>query len=161
MVKDNKKKNNNGFTIIELLVVIAIIGLLSSIAIVSLNDTRLKARDAKRKADMSQVRLALQIYNDNNKTYPVCGSLDLGESDFGADSVNGSNCFNTVLTSYLTSGERPIMFDIPKDPLNMSNTVSENGTYIYRYVSSESGDQFVIVYETEDKNDNSPSLIRG
>ena len=46
-----KKINKRGFTLIELLVVIAIIGLLSTMAVVSLNSARLKARDAKRASD--------------------------------------------------------------------------------------------------------------
>ena len=48
-------KNQKGFTLIELLVVIAIIGLLSTMAVVSLNSARGKARDAKRVSDVKQL----------------------------------------------------------------------------------------------------------
>lgn len=48
--------NRKGFTLIELLVVIAIIGLLSSLAVVSLNSARKKAYNAQIKSDLSQVR---------------------------------------------------------------------------------------------------------
>ncbi len=55
-----------GFTLVELLVVIAVIGLLSGIAVVSLNTSRAKARDAKRKADLKQIDTAIQLYVSAN-----------------------------------------------------------------------------------------------
>jgi type II secretion system protein G len=64
----NQKK---GFTLIEFLVVIAIIGILSSVVVASLNTARLKARDAKRIADIKQIQLALEMYNDKNGSYPT------------------------------------------------------------------------------------------
>ncbi|MEK7074200.1 MAG: type II secretion system protein, partial [Patescibacteria group bacterium] len=60
----------NGFTLIELLVVIAIIGVLASAVLASLNSAREKARNARRKTDMRQLELAIQLYYDTNGTFP-------------------------------------------------------------------------------------------
>lgn len=66
MIKINKK----GFTLIELLVVIAIIGILSTLAVVAYNNSRIKARDTKRVADIKQISKALEQYYSQNNSYP-------------------------------------------------------------------------------------------
>jgi prepilin-type N-terminal cleavage/methylation domain-containing protein len=70
------KKNIKGFTLVELLVVIAIIGLLSTLAVVSLNSARTKARDARRQSDLKQVSTAMELYNSENNAYPIGGACN-------------------------------------------------------------------------------------
>lgn len=65
----------SGFTLIELLVVIAIIGILSSVVLASLNSARRKSRDARRVADIGQLRLALELYFDSTRDYPTAANL--------------------------------------------------------------------------------------
>jgi prepilin-type N-terminal cleavage/methylation domain-containing protein len=64
-------KTKKGFTLIELLVVIAIIGILSTLAVVSLQNARKSARDAKRIADVKQMQTALELYFNDWQTYPT------------------------------------------------------------------------------------------
>jgi len=61
------------FTLIELLVVIAIVGLLSTIAIVSLSNARKNARNTKRIADIKQLVSAFNLGLDANGSYPSTG----------------------------------------------------------------------------------------
>ncbi len=63
-----------GFTLIELLVVIAIIGLLSTLAVVSLNNAREKSRDAKRVSDIRQIQTGLELYYADQNGYPVAAA---------------------------------------------------------------------------------------
>ena len=64
-------KNKKGFTLIELLVVIAIIGLLSTLAVVALNNARQKSRDARRVSDIKQIQTALELYFNDVSLYPI------------------------------------------------------------------------------------------
>lgn len=143
--------NNKGFTLVELLVVISIIGILSSFAVVSLNTARIKARDALRKGDMAQVRTALNLYYDDNLSYPICGTWDDEDGYFGGT----PECYLT-LDGEFTTGSRPYMDIIPMDPKNIDNTLASNPTYIYRYVSDGNG--YAITYVLEDGGE---KIMRG
>lgn len=90
------KKNSKGFTLIELLVVIAIIGILSSVVLASLNSARKKSRDARRVADIGQIKTALELEFDKSNAYP------------------------SALTALKTNG---FMAQIPVDPLNTGSYI--------------------------------------
>jgi uncharacterized protein (TIGR02145 family)/prepilin-type N-terminal cleavage/methylation domain-containing protein len=64
------KQKQKAFTLIELLVVIAIIGILATLAVVALQQARQNARDAKRVADVKQLSTALELYFNDNQSYP-------------------------------------------------------------------------------------------
>ena len=71
------KQKKSAFTLIELLVVIAIIGILSTLAVVALQNARSKARDSKRVADVKQIQTALELYfNDNGLGSPILATRD-------------------------------------------------------------------------------------
>ena len=54
-----------GFTLVEILVVVTIIVLMTSAAIVTYTVFLKQSRDAKRKADLSQLSAALEMYRSN------------------------------------------------------------------------------------------------
>ena len=93
-----------GFTLVELLVVIAIIGILASIIVVSVSSARVKARDARRKADLTQVTAAIQLYYADNHAYPAPAGAtgDLRFKNIAGPSCTGSNCLLT--NKYLSAG---------------------------------------------------------
>ncbi len=69
-----------GFSVIELITVIAIIGILSTIVIGATGASRARARDDRRISDMHQIQLALALYYDVNKTYPVGEGVSILQS---------------------------------------------------------------------------------
>lgn len=58
-----------GFTLLELLVVIAVIGILSSVVMVSLSNSKKKADTAFVKSEADQIKKALELYKDTNGIY--------------------------------------------------------------------------------------------
>ena len=98
-----------GFTLIELLVVIAIIGILASVVLVNLNTARLRARNAERISTVDQVKLALQLFFDDNQAYPTTAQLPAAPGVW-------TNAPVGLLGTYL-----------PKQP----NTVAGATTYTY------------------------------
>ncbi|XKT74850.1 MAG: type II secretion system protein [Patescibacteria group bacterium UBA2103] len=130
-----------GFTLIELLVVVAIIGMLSSVVLSSLNQARSGARDARRAQDIKQFQAALELYYNDNNSYPVSG---------WAHSSGGTNWTNlqTALSSYITS--------LPTDPINTAGGAGyNNDQYVYSYYASGyggSGQWYMIIWELENSN---------
>lgn len=104
MIKLNKK----GFTLIELLVVIAIIGLLSTLAVVSLNNARSKARDARRTADLKTIQSALELYKGDNSNNAIFSVPAAGAGVWAGIGITGG-----ALATYLPGG-------MPVDPSNSS-----------------------------------------
>jgi len=97
------------FTLIEILVVATIIALLASGGTVVYTQLNRAGRDAKRKADLEQIRAALEMYRSNNNQYYSGGF--------------NNNCQNVNwLGSYLSS--------LPNDPKSPS--------YYYRCNISQS-----------------------
>jgi len=67
-------KQKQGFTLIELLAVIAIIGILATFAAISISGAVKRARDSVRERDLTNVKQALELYNQDNGSYPVSGN---------------------------------------------------------------------------------------
>ena len=61
---------SRGFSLIEIMISVGIMGMLASVVMGSFNVARVKARDAKRVAEMRSLETALQLYFEVNKEYP-------------------------------------------------------------------------------------------
>lgn len=82
----NRLSLKEGFTLVELMIVIAIIALLTGIIMTNLTSSRAKSRDGKRISDLGQIQLALSLYYDRCKQYPI---QDLAG---GPSITDASNC---------------------------------------------------------------------
>lgn len=59
-----------GFTLIELLISMAILGILATIGFGNFQSARLKAADAKKKADLTTIAKSLEAYVNDHRSYP-------------------------------------------------------------------------------------------
>jgi len=114
------KKKNRGFTLIELLVVIFIIGILASIVIVSVNSARAKARDTKRKADIKELKTAIELYNNDTGQYPQAG----GASAWGDDQ-------NMDVLSGVLNQPTQYLWPIPHDPIAARLNTGRDYLYVW------------------------------
>jgi prepilin-type N-terminal cleavage/methylation domain-containing protein len=117
--------NRKAFTLVELLVVIAIIGLLSTVAVVSMSGARSKARDAKWVADKNQVIKALNLYYSDHDAWPLTGGAWVCIGAPASETCwNGSHAGDDAINAAMT----PYMANFPK-------TNADAGTLAYnRYV---------------------------
>jgi len=78
-------RNEKGFSLLELLIVVAVIGIISSIAIPRMTESKVPAYDATAKADIKNAITAIEMYNIKNGSYPASES-DLLSSGFSLSS---------------------------------------------------------------------------
>jgi prepilin-type N-terminal cleavage/methylation domain-containing protein len=109
-----------GFTLLELLVVVAIIGILSSVVMVALTNSKVKARDAVRKSDMYNIYQMLVLYQDKYGYLPQTSTysdVNSGGWDYSSQPVGTPTFMNFLVTSGITT-------KVPVDPIN-----NETGDY--------------------------------
>lgn len=108
-------KIKKGFTLIEIMVVVLILGLLSTLVIINVNNSRINGRDAKRVQDLDSINTAIQMYADTYNNYPDSGDAWWASNDSGWGDLAG------ILASYIPT--------LPKDPTDPGTT------YYYKYKS--------------------------
>jgi len=123
------KLKQRGFTLIELLVVIFIIGILATFLISNLAGFRARARDARRKSDLQQIKSSLILYYSIYREYPesslgqIVGCREpVAACDWGKRWYRSENVF---------------MKELPNDPLN-DPADEESPTYYYEKIDVES-----------------------
>ncbi len=101
------KTNSKAFTLIELLIVISIISFLGILVVSYLRSQVFKGYDAKRKAEIKRIGIAVEEYEKDNNCYPL---------------PNQVSCT-------IGSGLQPYLDKIPCDPIT-------NASYLYEHEDS-------------------------
>jgi len=134
-------RHHKGITLIELMVAVLIVILIATIAMVSLKNSRAKARDAKRVYDLSQYAKALQLYaQENDGTFP---------SNHGFLGSGRSSDVNDALRKYLVN--------LPKDPRDDGGATYQDYYYYYVAANDCKGDGTYIVPTIHVQNIETPN----
>jgi len=122
-------KLKKGFTLIELLVVVAIIGILASVVLAALNDSKNKGADASVKSNLNTIRGQAELFYTNNSNsflpsggstfniatcpvYSMSGTNMLSKDKVISDAIaeavkrgaNGSSCYNSSIAWVIAVG---------------------------------------------------------
>lgn len=148
-----------GFTLIEILVVIALIGVLAGLMIVAFQGTRRSSRDGKRKADLEQIRSALEMYKADKGSYPACTNWSFDGICLGNVVSWGHNlglscdCLPLKLAGIgAASGTAVYLNPLPVDPIQFDYGDARNRAYYY----DGSANSYSLYAKLEDTND--PSI---
>jgi general secretion pathway protein G len=120
-----RKTFKKGFSLVELLVVITIIAILSVAAYSAVGGNTIKARDAKRKQDLTAIQQAIELFYVEKGVYPAVsptGTVKMG----GVDGLSKKQ-----------------LSELPKDPSGKKEYVYHtggSGTYELATVLENDGD---------------------
>ena len=106
------KNIKKGFSLIELLVVITIIAALVGVALPNFLGARQRAKDAKKKAELRELKSALRLYYNDFNSYPSGTGLYIN----GCGTTGTSQCPRTgPFQAGPSGGETVYMKNLPAD----------------------------------------------
>jgi general secretion pathway protein G len=99
-----------GFTLVELIIVISIVALLSTIGITTYSSVQKDARNIRRKADLKELKTALEAYKAKNSDYPTTANAWFGTcATYGSYSDTGAG-------GYIPNLAPEFIPKLPRDP---------------------------------------------
>lgn len=136
--------SKKGFSLIELLVVITIIAALVGVALPNFLGARQRAKDARKKAELVQLKSALRLYYNDYQNYPTGSAMTIN----GCGLAGTSACSATGPFQAGASGSETVyMKRLPTD---------------FDYQQTQSGDDFLLKVTLENLSDSEigPSQAR-
>jgi len=107
----NLFRKQKGFTLIELLVAISIIGTLVGLIVNNMADARARARDSKRKSNLTQLKTALRLYYNDYQQYPAGNGVTIE----GCGTDGDETCPDDLWSAGLPASPTIYMKQLPED----------------------------------------------
>jgi len=118
---------------VELVLVMALLAILAVMLIGNFNASLKKGRDAKRKNDLSQVQKALELYYEDNKSYPTFTNIFSKKLCTNDICVVGSTIYMVKTPSDPTSTKyKYVYFPAPTTAIGVSPYY-----YLYSYIEND------------------------
>lgn len=148
-----------GFTLVELMAVISLVAIVSAVGLVSYSQTQKIGRDARRKQELRQIAVALELFYQKNKKYPCSGTGTTWQSSNEAGWLTDSNAVNcggstlNIAPQYINK--------MPTDPLSNNGVPNGATGYGYAYYSVDSqynascpkGQYYILITKLENSGD--------
>lgn len=144
----NTKRSNDAFTLIELLVSIAVIATIIGLSLPNFLGARVRARDARRKSELAQLKTALQLYYNDFKIYPpsvISGGTGKTNYISGCGILGTDVCPSTCSVDFAAGGTGC-------DTVYMTKFPGELGTAMF-YYQRNSGADFCLKGSLENASD--------
>ena len=139
------------FTLIELLITITIISILLAAITISYQNAQKKTRDTKRKNDIVAIASALELYFEQNGTYPdLPSAIDVQSTN----ALQWENQSGGSIAGGLVGGG--FIKDLPVDPINVAGTDLDTNfqySYIAYVLPSTQEHQYTILANLENNKD--------
>lgn len=144
------KNFKRGFTLVEMLIVIAIVSILVMFIVVSIRESQIRSRDARRVAEINQIGKALQAYKSAIGAYPTASRNDCStgginwERGNAADPVANNFIQALVIDNIVPAGGVPKEKTLPISDctyaythVQLNNCGGCNGEYGVLYAKCE------------------------
>lgn len=131
-------QTKKGFSLIEILVAVTIISLISTTAFISYEQFQKKSRDAKRKSDLLELKVALEMYKTNNGSYPLTPPDTWYSSESGDNvSDNGGNYITGLIPNYIAQ--------LPRDPKGGNSSYCTTPVWKRAYIYRSDGKDYKLL----------------
>lgn len=142
------QKTHYGFTLIELIIVIAIIGIMAGLLLPNFMAARTRARDGALKADLKNLKTALQLYYTDYQQFPLSAGAN---TDIAGCGAAGTSSCGASSGNAFEAGGNSYMKKFPDSFRYYENTTDD--TYVLKVTLENASDEDITKSQSKCSSD--------